>query len=97
MNLEIQEWGMPSFNMLGAIDNGSGLWVNAYQNGTDIIRILTDIVSSLTPWFLHFLTPLKRVNLNLCATSALLTCWQIKMCWNLHPKKQYIRLRFRSK
>lgn len=42
MNLEIHEWDMPSVNMLGAIDNGSGLWADGYQNGTDIYHPNTD-------------------------------------------------------
>lgn len=31
MNLLIHEWEVPSINLLGAIDNGSGNWVSAYQ------------------------------------------------------------------
>lgn len=36
MNAEIARWDVPSINMLGAIDNGAGLWADNYQNGTDI-------------------------------------------------------------
>lgn len=42
MNLLIHEWDLPSVNLLGAIDNGSGLWADGYQNGTDIYHPNTD-------------------------------------------------------
>lgn len=42
MNLLIHEWDLPSVNLLGAIDNGSGLWADGYQNGTDIYHPTTD-------------------------------------------------------
>lgn len=38
MNLLIHEWDLPSVNLLGAIDNGSGLWADGYQNGTDVFH-----------------------------------------------------------
>lgn len=31
LNLLIHEWDVPSVNLLGAIDNGSGSWVTAYE------------------------------------------------------------------
>lgn len=42
MNLLIHEWDLPSVNLLGAIDNGSGIWANGYQNGDDIYHPTTD-------------------------------------------------------
>lgn len=42
MNLLIHEWDLPSINLLGAIDNGSGRWADGYQNGTDIYHPTTD-------------------------------------------------------
>lgn len=42
MNLLIHEWDLPSVNLLGAIDNGSGAWANGYQNGDDIYHPTTD-------------------------------------------------------
>lgn len=42
MNLLIHEWDLPSINLLGAIDNGNGLWADGYQNGTDIYHPTTD-------------------------------------------------------
>lgn len=42
MNLLIHEWDLPSVNLLGAIDNGSGMWADGYQNGTDIYHPTTD-------------------------------------------------------
>lgn len=42
MNLLIHEWDLPSVNLLGAIDNGSGMWADGYQNGDDIYHPTTD-------------------------------------------------------
>ena len=42
MNLLIHEWDLPSVNMLGAIDNGSGKWADGYQNGTDLYHPNTE-------------------------------------------------------
>ena len=42
MNLLIHEWDLPFVNLLGAIDNGSGVWANGYQNGDDIYHPTTD-------------------------------------------------------
>lgn len=42
MNLLIHEWDLPSINLLGAIDNGSGMWADGYQNGDDIYHPTTD-------------------------------------------------------
>lgn len=42
MNLLIHEWDLPSINLLGAIDNGSGRWADGYQNGADIYHPTTD-------------------------------------------------------
>ncbi len=36
MNEEIARWDVPSINMLGAIDNGSGQWASGYDISTDI-------------------------------------------------------------
>lgn len=36
MNMLINSWDVPSVNLLGAIDNGSGNWADGYQNGDDI-------------------------------------------------------------
>ena len=38
MNLEMQEWDIPTVNFLGALDNckGDGRWADGYQNGDDI-------------------------------------------------------------
>ncbi len=36
MNLLINNWDLPSINLLGAIDNGSGQWADGYQNGDDV-------------------------------------------------------------
>lgn len=32
MNMLIQQWNVPSINLLGAIDNGSGQWATGYQS-----------------------------------------------------------------
>ena len=42
MNLLIHEWDLPSINLLGAIDNGSGRWADNYQNGTDVYHPNTE-------------------------------------------------------
>lgn len=42
MNLLIHEWDLPSINLLGAIDDGKGVWATGYQNGTDIYHPNTD-------------------------------------------------------
>ena len=42
MNMLIHEWDLPSVNLLGAIDNGSGKWADGYQNGTDVYHPNTD-------------------------------------------------------
>lgn len=42
MNLLIHEWDLPSVNLLGAIDNGSGLWADGYQVSGDIYHPTTD-------------------------------------------------------
>lgn len=42
MNLLIHEWDLPSVNLLGAIDNGSGNWADGYQNGSDVYHPNTD-------------------------------------------------------
>ncbi len=34
LNLLIHEWGVPSFNCLGAIDNGAGRWADGYMADT---------------------------------------------------------------
>ena len=31
-NLKVQQWDMPSVNLLGAIDDGAGHWVKGYEN-----------------------------------------------------------------
>lgn len=42
MNLLINEWDVPSINLLGAIDNGKGNWADGYQHGDDIYHPSTD-------------------------------------------------------
>lgn len=42
MNLLIHQWDVPSVNLLGAIDNGSGKWADGYQHGDDIYHPSTD-------------------------------------------------------
>lgn len=42
MNLLIHEWDLPSVNLLGAIDNGSGKWADGYQVEGDIYHPTTD-------------------------------------------------------
>lgn len=42
MNLLIHEWDLPSVNLLGAIDDGKGMWATGYQNGDDIYHPTTD-------------------------------------------------------
>lgn len=42
MNLLMHEWDVPSINMLGAIDNGSGNWADGYQVSGDIYHPTTD-------------------------------------------------------
>ena len=42
MNLLIHEWDLPSVNMLGAIDDGTGKWATNYQNPGDIYHPTTD-------------------------------------------------------
>ena len=42
MNLLIHEWDLPSVNMLGAIDDGTGKWATGYQNPGDIYHPTTD-------------------------------------------------------
>ena len=41
MNLLIHEWDLPSVNMLGAIDDGTGKWAAGYQNPGDIYHPTT--------------------------------------------------------
>ena len=36
LNLLIHEWDVPSINLLGAVDDGTGRWAAGYQNGTDV-------------------------------------------------------------
>ena len=38
MNIEMQQWDIPTINLLGAVDNckGNGQWADGYQNGDDI-------------------------------------------------------------
>lgn len=42
MNLLMHEWDVPSINMLGAIDNGSGQWADGDQVQGDIYHPTTD-------------------------------------------------------
>ena len=42
MNLLIHEWDLPSVNMLGAIDDGTGKWATGYQNPGDIYHPTTN-------------------------------------------------------
>lgn len=42
MNLLIHQWDLPSTNMLGAIDNGSGQWADGYQDGDDVYHPSTE-------------------------------------------------------
>lgn len=42
MNLLIHEWGLPSVNLLGAIDNGNGQWADGYQVDGDIYHPTTE-------------------------------------------------------
>jgi hypothetical protein len=41
MNLLINEWDVPSVNMLGAIDNGKGQWATGFQKPSDIYHPTT--------------------------------------------------------
>lgn len=36
VNLEVQQWDVPTINLFGTIDNGCGRWAEDYWNGTDI-------------------------------------------------------------
>ena len=36
LNLDIQQWDVPSVNLLGAVDDGYGRWPSGYQNGDDV-------------------------------------------------------------
>lgn len=47
MNLLINSWDLPSVNLLGAIDNGVGIWADGYQNNDDIYHPNTDGHSEL--------------------------------------------------
>lgn len=42
INDEIAAWDVPSVNLLGAIDSGTGLWADGYQNGTDVYHTNTE-------------------------------------------------------
>lgn len=42
MNISMHQWDVPSINMLGAIDNGSGQWATGYQVEGDIYHPTTD-------------------------------------------------------
>jgi hypothetical protein len=42
MNLLINSWDLPSINLLGAIDNGSGQWADGYQAEGDVYHPNTD-------------------------------------------------------
>lgn len=53
MNLLINSWDVPSVNLLGAIDNGSGNWADGYQNGDDIYHPDTEGHSE----FFHAIPP----------------------------------------
>lgn len=53
MNLLINSWDVPSVNLLGAIDNGSGNWADGFQNGDDIYHPDTEGHSE----FFHAIPP----------------------------------------
>ena len=36
LNLDIQQWDVPSVNLLGSVDDGYGRWPSGYQNGDDV-------------------------------------------------------------
>ncbi len=36
VNLEIQQWDVPSLNLLGSVDDEAGHWPSGYQNGDDV-------------------------------------------------------------
>ena len=36
LNLEIQQWDVPSVNLLGSVDDEAGHWPAGYQNGDDV-------------------------------------------------------------
>lgn len=42
MNLLIHEWDVPSFNFLGAIDDGTGKWATGYQVENDMFHPTTE-------------------------------------------------------
>ena len=55
LNLLIHQWDVPSFNTLGAIDDGQGRWATNYQNGTDVYHPNTlghrEFMYAMTPSF----------------------------------------------
>lgn len=42
VNLELQEWDVPTINLFGNIDDGAGHWANGFWNGEDIWHPNTD-------------------------------------------------------
>lgn len=55
LNILIHQWDVPSFNTLGAIDDGNGHWATNYQNGTDVYHPNTtghrEFLYAMTPSF----------------------------------------------
>ena len=90
MNLLIHEWDLPSVNMLGAIDNGSGKWADGYQNGTDLYHPNTEghreFLYAMVPSLFDAIEAGKTLPARVSGTSYTLAFW------NLLRKKQYIRL-----
>ena len=55
LNVLIHQWDVPSFNTLGAIDDGNGRWATNYQNGDDVYHPNTsghrEFMYAMTPSF----------------------------------------------
>lgn len=65
LNVLIHQWDVPSFNTLGAIDDGHGHWATNYQNGTDVYHPNTvghrEFMYAMTPSFFDALAKGKEL------------------------------------
>ncbi len=75
MNEEIARWDVPSINMLGAIDNGSGQWADGYDISTDIYHPNTlghrEFFYAMVPSMFDALASGKTLTMNRVSTQAI--------------------------
>ncbi|MCC8038455.1 MAG: SGNH/GDSL hydrolase family protein [Bacteroidales bacterium] len=75
MNEEIARWDVPSINMLGAIDNGSGQWASGYDISTDIYHPNTaghrEFFYAMVPSMFDALASGKTLTMNRVSDSTL--------------------------